>query len=403
MALLLVSGGVGAQTLSFDAALQLAEQQSPDLMAQTAAVEGARSLSRSAGTLPDPKLAVGLDNVPVAGMDAWSLDRDFMTMQKIGLMQEWPNNRKRQAQAEAAVAHTASAEMERRIHLLALRRDTALAWLERYYLERRSALLDELERENRLFDVSVQAQLTAGRGQPADVVSPRQEAAELADRRDELAAELAKSRANLRRFVGAAGDDPPADDAPVFAIDAEKLRAHVHEHAEIQAFAPQLDFAQAEIREAEAMKRPDWEFELSYGRRGAAFDDMVSMQVTIGLPLFSGTRIDPQIAAKHQALRRVEAERVAMLREHTRVLEAELADYAALTRQIARLRDTRLALAQQKVDLRSASYRANKVDLSAVLEARRELIEQRLQFNELEARRAALAAKLYFAYGEGAQ
>jgi outer membrane protein TolC len=160
--------------------------------------------------------------------------------------------------------------------------------------------------------------------------------------------------------------------------------------------------AQAEVHEAEAAKRPDWGVELDYGRRGSAFSDMVSLQFTLDLPLFARTRQDPQIAAKRQELNRVEAQRDAMLRDHTQELDAELAEYEMITRQLARLRDAHLPLAQQKVDYQFASYRAGKADLTAVLNARRELIDERLKDIELDGKRAATVAKLYFFYGPGA-
>jgi hypothetical protein len=56
------------------------------------------------------------------------------------------------------------------------------------YLERRGALFDELDRENQLFEQSVQAQFAGGRAcRPMSLHPGRQEAAEIADRRDELA------------------------------------------------------------------------------------------------------------------------------------------------------------------------------------------------------------------------
>jgi cobalt-zinc-cadmium efflux system outer membrane protein len=55
------------------------------------------------------------------------------------------------------------------------------------------------------------------------------------------------------------------------------------------------------------------------------------------------------------------------------------------------------------VDDLFASYRRGKGDLTAVLAARRELIDVRLKEVELDGKRAAVAAKLYFFYGPGAQ
>jgi len=306
-----------AESLSFETALRIATRSSPDIAVETTNVEAAKSASIAAGRLPDPKLAVGIENLPVTGPEQGSLTRDFMTMRKVGLMQDIPNGAKRAAQSAAAEAAIAKAEAQRHVSILMVRRNTAIAWLERYYLERRDALFDELDRENQLFASAVQAQLAAGRGMPADVVEPKQEAADLADRRDELTAAIAESRAVLKRWVGPVADEPLAGEPPLLNLDPAHLREHVHEHPDLAVFVPMTQMAQAEVHEAEAAKRPDWGVELAYGRRGAAFSDMVSLQFTLDLPLFAKNRQDPQIRAKRQELSRVETERDAMLRDHT--------------------------------------------------------------------------------------
>jgi outer membrane protein, heavy metal efflux system len=389
-----------AEALTFDRALSIAEQSSPDIEAQTASVDAARSASRSAGTLPDPKLVFGIDNLPASGPDQWRVDRDFMTMRKVGVMQEFPNSARRHAEAAAASATIDEADAQRRVHVAAVRTNAALAWLNRYFIEKRLALFDALGRENRLFATTVEAALAGGRGTPADVIAPKLEAADLADRLDGLRADDQKARAALRRLLGTDGDEPLAGEPPKFAIDVDHLRSHVHTHPELAAYDPMIALAQAQAREAEAAKRPDWGVELSYAKRAAEFSDMVSLQFTLSLPLFASSRQDPLASAKHQELRRLEAERLDMVRDHTQTLDAELADLAALDSQLVRLDSTRLPLARQKVDYQLASYQGGKGDLPAVLSARRELIDAQLMQLDLRGRRDAAVAKIYFSYGE---
>jgi outer membrane protein TolC len=402
LSLLSGSSGLFANPLSFNSALTLAERSSPDIEAQTAGVEAARSASRAAGALPDPKLAFGVDNLPVTGPDQWRVDRDFMTMQKVGLLQDIPNRAKRHAEAAAANATVDQADAQRRVHVLAVRVNAALAWLNRYYIERRLALFDALGRENVLFATAIQAALAGGRGVSADVIGPKQEAADLADRLDVLHADDLKARASLRRLIGADGNEPLEGEPPTFAIDADQLRSHVHTHPELAVYGPMIALAQAQAQEAEATKRPDWGVELSYARRAPAYSDMVSLQFVVSLPLFSVSRQDPLISAKHQELRRLESERSDMLRDHTEALEGELADYAALTNQLARLQGTHLPLAHQKVDYQMASYQGGIADLTTVITARRELVDAQLMQLDLQNRREAAAAKIYFSYLEPA-
>lgn len=398
-----LAGLAQAAPLSFNTALDLAERQSPNLVASAAQISAAQAAAIPAGALPDPKLFAGIDNYPVSGMDAWRLKRDFMTMQKIGVMQEFPNAAKRRAREDVAAAGVDVAEARRRIERQKLRRGAALAWLNRYYLERQVALFDELERENTLLAEAVKAQVTAGRGQLADAVMPKQEAAQLADRRDELARELARARASLRRYVGVDADESLAGEPPLLAVDAAQFRQYLHQHPELQAFGAETRKAEAEVHEAVAMKRPDWGVELAFQRRAPQFGNMVSLQFTFDLPVSPSTRQEPLIEAKRQELVRLDAEREAMLREHANELDNDLADYAALSRQLDRARQTVLPLARQKVELQTAGYRAGRGELTSVLAARRELIDQRLKEIEQEGQRAALAAQLHFAYGESAQ
>ena len=394
---------VRAEPLSFSSALEIATRSAPDITVQTTSVAAARSAAVAAGQLPDPKLALGIENLPVTGADQWSLTRDFMTMRKIGIQQELPNRGKRRAQIDVAEANIARTEAESRVSILKVRRDTALAWLNRYYLERRNALLDELDRQNQLFAQAVRAQLARGQAMPADTVIPQQEAAELADRRDELAADITKSKITLKRWVGVAADEPLQGDPPALNLNSQRLREHVHEHPDLAVFVPLTQMAQAEVHGAEATKRPDWGVELAYGRRGSAFSDMVTLQFTLDLPLFAKTRQDPLIQAKRQELSRVESERDAMVRDHTQELESDLADYEVVTRQLSRLRDVHLKLAQEKADFQLASYKGGKADLTSVLAARRELIDQQLKEITLQAKVAAAAARLYYFYGPGAE
>ncbi|MDZ4261473.1 MAG: hypothetical protein U1B30_03965, partial [Pseudomonadota bacterium] len=56
-----------AEPLSFDAALALPLREAPVLVANAAQLDAARQGAIPAGELPDPKLALGIDNLPIEG------------------------------------------------------------------------------------------------------------------------------------------------------------------------------------------------------------------------------------------------------------------------------------------------------------------------------------------------
>ncbi|OWJ97667.1 hypothetical protein B6S59_03685 [Pseudomonas sp. A46] len=389
-----------AEPLSFEAALRLAEDNAPSLAAENAKLQAASSAAIPAGELPDPKLLLGVQNYPVGGPDRWTIDRDFMTMQMVGVMQEVPNREKRRARVEVAQASVERAEAERRVQRLKVRQSAAQAWISRYSVERKQVLFQDFFSENRVLAEAVRAQIAGGRAEAADAVTVKQEAADLAERQDELASQQSQSRAQLRRWIGLAADEPLAGELPVWPITAANYFQKLPEHPELAAYVPITREAEAKVREAEAEKRSDWSWEVDYQRRGREFGDMVSVQFTFDLPLFPDSRQNPKIAARHAELNQLEAEREALTREQAEQLESDLAEYQRLDRAVRRSQDSLLPLAREKVDLTLASYRAGTGELAAVIAARRELIEARLRQVDVEGRRALTSARLYFTYGE---
>ncbi|MDI2143572.1 MULTISPECIES: TolC family protein [unclassified Pseudomonas] len=389
-----------AAALTLDEALRLAETNAPSLNAQDAKIQAASSAAIPAGELPDPKLVLGVQNYPVGGPDRYSLDQDFMTMQMVGWRQEMPNGDKRKARIEVADAAIERAAAERRIERLKVRQATALAWIGSYSVERKQALLQDFYKENRLLSDTVRAQIAGGRAQPADAVTPKQEAARLAEQEDNLTLERTQARAALKRWIGTAANDIPEGNLPQWSVEPVTFNHQLQHHPELAAFAPMTREAQAKVQEAVSEKKSDWSWEVDYQHRGREFGDMVSVQFSWDLPLFPETRQNPTIAARQAELSQLEAEREALSREHTEQLENQLADYARLDRALLRSQQSLVPLAKEKVDLSLASYRAGKGDLNAVVNARRELIEARFKQIDVEEQRALTAARLHFAYGE---
>lgn len=392
-----------ASGLTLEQALRLAENTAPALTAQDANIQAASSAAIPAGELPDPKLIVGLQNYPVGGPDRGSLNRDSMTMQMVGVRQDMLNSNKRKARIDVANAQVERAVAERQVTRLDVRQATALAWISSYSVERKNALFQDFYKENRLLSDTVRAAIAGGRAQPADAVTPRQEAVQLAEQQDELLLQRARARSALKRWIGPAANDQLVGRLPQWPVEAAGYSHNLQHHPELAAFAPMTREAQARLHEAQAQKQSDWSWELDYQHRDRQFGDMVSVQFSWDLPLFPGTRQNPNIAAREAQLNQLDAEREALSREHTQQLEDELADYQRLDRAVQRNQQSLLPLAREKVELSMASYRAGKGDLSAVVSARRELIEARLKQVDVEEQRALTNARLYFAYGESAQ
>ncbi len=400
LVLVALIGPAFAEPLSFDGALSLAVRETPALRAESARVEAARKAVIPAGELPDPRLALGIDNLPIEGANRFSLDSESMTMQRIGVMQEFPNEAKRSARVEAARGRVALSEAQTRITRLTVLRETAIAWIARGAIERQLAHIDALEFENSLFEAAVRSRIAGGRGRALDAVASRQEAAMIDARRDDLSARRQQAIAALKRWVGPQAAAPLTGAAPDWPIARDTLEHTLHGHPELAIFDSRERVMDAEVAEARAGKKPDWALELAYSKRGSQFGDMAMVQVSFDLPVFAASRQDPRIAASLAQREGLDAEREAVLREHAAMLEGDFAEYQRLVSAVKRQREVLLPLAGEKVDLAMAGWRGGRGDLVDLAMARRERIDTELMAIALEGERQQMAARLHFAYSE---
>lgn len=389
-----------AAALPAHAALSLADAatealaQAPALRNQQLAVDSAQTARSAAATLPDPRLAVGVENLPISGMGRFNPVADGMTMQRIALMQDVPNAAKREARAAGAEAKAAREQAMLVVTRLGIQRDAQLAWLGVHFAERKLAQLNELERENQLLLKTLDARIASGKAMPADKLMARQEALALADRRDEAQRDVAKARATLRRWVGERAAEPLTGEPPVVALQTEEARAAIHRHAELAPYAAMRAMAEAEAREMDAEQRGDWAWEVAYQRRGPQYGDMVSFQISMDLPWQKERRQKPLADAKRIDAARVEAERLNTVRMHQEELDSWLAEWQALQTQRERLALQGEPLAAERVTLTLSGYEAGRGDLASVLAARREAVETHLRLTELDAQIAALNVRL---------
>ena len=381
--------------LSLEQALLRAEQRAPSLIARQSALAGAQVARPAAGQLPNPKLTVGVDNYPVSGPDRFSLNRDPMTMRRVGLMQDVPNAAKRAAQLDGAEARAAREHALWQTERLAVRRETAAAWIARHYAERKLAEFAALEHQNQVLQQTVGARIAAGKAMPADAVMAKQDLLMLAERRDELETAVEQAGVALRRWIGE-DFDRTTNEAPLIALDLPTLMTQLDRYGELAAFAPMLAMARAEVDEASAAKRGDWGWEISYGNRSQVYGDMVSFQLTFELPLSSATRQDPQISARRKDIERIEAEREDALRRIGAEVRSQVNELQRLDRALSRQRSAALPLAAERVKLTLASYEAGRADLSNVLAARKDAAEAQLRTFDLEAQLMAQRARLAY-------
>lgn len=373
----------------------LALARSQQLVANTAAASSLRESAVAAGQLPDPVLKLGIENLPITGPDRFSLTRDFMTMRRIGLMQELPRAEKRQLRVERVSRDAQRVEAERALAAATIQRETAWAWIERWYALATLDLLHQQLEEARLQVQGAEVAFRSGRGNPAEIFGARAALANLQDRMRHSERQARSAGLMLARWVGPEAAQQPLTGAASWR-EAPPPIDPLHRHPQLAVLAAQVQAAQTELRQAQAETRPDWTAEANYLQRGPAYSNMVSIGVSVPLQLDRANRQDRLVAAKAAALAQAQANLEDAVRAHQAEVQVAQNEWLAGVERIGQLSAALLPAARQRTEAALATYRSGRGDLNGALAARREEIDARLQVLALETETARQWAGLHY-------
>ena len=393
----------GAQTLSIADALRAGEAQAPRLAAQRFALTAAEYQIGRGGELPDPKLSLGLQNLPITGQGRFRYDSDFMTMRWIGIAQDFPNDAKR-------AARNARAERQRDYEAANLfsqralaQREIASAWLEVHYAEKARIALRKLADQHRLQSDAAPFGVARGRQTAADGFAMRGSFEQANDRIIEQDRVVERARNALAAWIGGDARRPlaPPPDTVRFAHPAEHLVARLAEHPTLRVLDEREALAKAEVELAKSTRERDWSLQVGYAQREPAFSNMISVAVAIDLPIAKERRQDRDVASKLAEVEQARALREDALRMHEVEVRNLLADWNTAQKRIERFAGVLLPLARERAEAALAAYKGGRGELAAVLEAERALTETELARIQNETERARAWAGLNYLYPAG--
>jgi len=368
-----------ATPVSLPQALVAAQGYSAELSASRHQINALENRADSAMQLPDPKLKFGIENLPVGGSNDQRFTREGMTMERIGIMQDYVSSSKRERKAGTLRAESRQAAANGQSIRAQLQRDTAQAWMElaigNETVKQLKALVDESQRQ-----IGVQrGGVSSGSALPASVLDARLTLLSMQDKLTETGRDVQLARTRLSQLTGIdqpeiLGAIPPVSELPAEATQADSIS----QHPEILQARREAEVAQAKSSESAIAALPDIGVEVYYGRRADNYDDLAGVMVTVDLPLFTASRQDKDHAAD-QSMAMESNDRLAQLiRTHQAQLTTLLAQYQAANTLWQRQKNDVVPLQQQRVSVIQAQYRAGKSSLNDVLEARRSLLDSQI-------------------------
>jgi outer membrane protein TolC len=322
-----------------------------------------------------------------------------MTQVGVSWEQMIPGGDKRRLRSERGHIEANLSLAESHALMQTILREVGLAWTELWLASATQRLYDELAAEHaRAIEVGRSA-ISTGRVSQSDLLVARQALNQVVDRRLELLAQSERARAGIIRWVPEAASRTLPEALPAVAEPAplDALRAALNSHPQHEMHNLQQALADADVALAREATKSDRSFEVGYYARSGGRSDMLMFQMAFELPIFAARKQDSQVAAKLRLAERARELRADHLRQLRAELESAYAEWRIAGERLRNLAATILPDARSRLETLLAQYGAGGGSLASVFDARRALIEARMQESTLRAARArARIALQYF-------
>jgi outer membrane protein TolC len=380
---------------ALDALVAEALAASPEIASATAQAQAVRERIEPSRTPPDPFVAVEYQN------DGWEISLGEEEMTYLGLMYSqplpWPGKLKLSGLEAERRADQVQAERVGRT-LLTIESRLRRAWWDVALAESLLELLEGRRGSWREIAGIARERYETGLAVQQDVLRAQIELLRLDETRAELNALAAARLAEINRLLRRPADQP-LERAGTLALrevlpPLEGLIAAVRDRSpELAGIRLGIEAEKARVERADKERSPDFVVSLGPMSRGN-LEPMWQAGVGLTLPIFSGSRQGPLLAAARAELRASEslAESLALelelrTRERWQALRASL--------EVARLYGgTILPMDELSLESAMASYRTGKVPFLTVFEAMNVLYADREAYlsrlAEAERRRVAI-------------
>ena len=329
-----------------------------------------------AGALDDPKLRMGIVNVPTR---SWDFREEDMTGKEIGISQMFPWPGMRKTRTEMVLREKEEAES-----VLEEMRSTLRSEIKMTYSELASVRkqIEAVRRSQEVLKdiVGVTEEIYAvGKGSQPDVLRGQLEYGRIREMRIGLEnrEQVLSVRLNTLASLPADRPVPPLEDLPEISLpygQADLVGIYEAERPArkaVQARAHRGDFS---IRMANLAGKPEFEVSVSYMQRDAMPDgtkrsDMVSSMVSMTLPIWRKGKVEPGIREMEAEKRMAGRDLANLDLETSNLIGRSLATMKSRREAAVLYRTTLIPQAEQSFQATAESYRVGKTDFPMLMDS----------------------------------
>ena len=401
--------------LSLDEALSYALNHEPWLKASQYQQASEQAQSIAAGSLPDPVLTLGLMGVPT---DGFALDQEGMTQLSIGVSQMFSRGDslalKQQALAQSAQQHP----WLRADRLAQVKTIVIESWLNAYRAQRSIALIEQDKALfSQLIDITESSYASSlGKTRQQDIIRAQLELTRLEDKLVMLAQQLESAKKRLSQWLPMSMLTQPVSTKntaiePLISfttLEFEALMSLLMAHPAIVAIDQTVTAKQTEIALAKQSYKPQFGVNMGYSHRGDtpmgdSRADLLSVGVSIDLPLFTSNRQDQQVNAAIATAEAVKTQKLIALQKLKGMYFKEFSQLMQLQKRDTLYQTKLLPQMAEQAQATLNAYTRDDGDFSEVMRARISELNAKIDGLNIQIDQQIIIARLnYYASSQDA-
>jgi outer membrane protein TolC len=399
-----------AGRLTLDEAVQQAIANDPWLTANQQNETAILARSVAAEVLPDPRFNVGLMNFPT---DTFNYAQEPMTQISVGVSQMLPRGDTLALNSQRLRLQSQQMPLLREDRKAKVGLMVTQLWLDAL---KASHSIKLIEGNRILFEqltdiVSSSYSSTLGQTRQLDLVRAQVELDQLDERLTAAQQQQIRALQQLDEWLSGTSSDvsmltsAPDQSMPEWStptvLSKDDLTQRLLQHPSLRLIEQMTRVAHAEIQIAEQQYEPEWMLNISYGfrgddARGTDRPDLLSVGVSVDMPIFSSKRQDSQVQAETYEKESLRTERLLKLRNllaNYRTLEAEL---QRLDQRRELYRNKLLPGLQQSAEAAINAYTVDVGDFSDVVKARIGELNAKLSLLSIELEHSKKVAEMQY-------
>ncbi len=387
--------------LSLSEAVETALSSDSLVMLKQARAQSAEENSVADGELADPKLTLGVFNLPTTNFD---LNKNPTTQLRLGVKQAFPRGNtlhyqslKSRDLSEAEWAN--SALLKKRIT-----RDVQQYYLEAFYQQK---VLDELKNNRRLFArllKNTEDSYSVGGANQQAVFQAKLQLSTLDDRITQTLSKQESSKALLSKWLPDAMTQSLEKQLPVLPLISDKavIQNQLASHPLIVIDNAYINAAKRGISIAKEQYKPGFNLGIEYRKRfgdelnGQHRDDLMAAMVTLDMPLFTANRQDRRLSASQFDMQSAKLMRDEHLKMLSQQLSLHYADWQRLKEREVLYHQRLLPDANANAKSALEAYQNRVIDFTTLIQAHVMELETGIRGWRVAVNRVKAHARLLF-------